>query len=75
MRMLLWQLAYTMYVCIYVTIAHILNGCSAYKGLYIACHDRIVALLVKELRNNVNFTTIHYNEKLKMDWFSLPHKH
>lgn len=56
------------------TIAHILNGCSAYKGLYIARHDRIVALSAKELRDNVSHTTIHCNEKIKTDWFPLPHE-
>ena len=55
------------------SIAHILNGCPAYKGLYIARHDRIVALAIKELHDNINFTTIHTNKSVKSYWFSIPH--
>ncbi len=34
------------------TLPHILNGCNAYKGMYIARHDRIVDLIVKDISNN-----------------------
>lgn len=53
------------------TIAHILIGCPAYKGLYIAQHDCIVALTVKELCNTANFTSIYDTGSVKTDWFSL----
>ncbi|KAI2653013.1 Retrovirus-related Pol polyprotein from type-2 retrotransposable element R2DM [Labeo rohita] len=33
------------------TLPHILNGCHAYKGMYIARHDRIVKLIVKDISN------------------------
>ena len=31
------------------TLSHILNGCYAYKGMYIARHDRIVELIAKDI--------------------------
>ena len=31
------------------TLSHILNGCHAYKGMYIARHDRIVELIAKDI--------------------------
>ena len=34
------------------TLSHILNGCHAYKGMYIARHDRIVDLIVKDISNH-----------------------
>ncbi len=36
------------------TLPHILNGCHAYKGMYIAHHDRIVDLIVKDISNHVS---------------------
>ncbi len=36
------------------TSPHILNGCHAYKGMYIAHHDRIVDLIVKDISNHVS---------------------
>ncbi len=36
------------------TLPHILNGCHAYKGMYIARHDRIVDLIVKDMSNHVS---------------------
>ena len=59
--------------CFTTTDRGILNGCPAYKGLYIAGHNQIVALATKELRDNTNFTTIHSNESVKSYWFSTPH--
>lgn len=32
------------------TVAHILNGCHYYKGQYMARHDRLVDLVVKDLQ-------------------------
>ncbi len=34
------------------TLPHILNGCHAYKGMYISRHNRIVDLKVKDISNN-----------------------
>ncbi len=34
------------------TLPHILKGCHAYKGMYIARHDRKVDLIVKDISNN-----------------------
>ena len=33
-------------------MSHILNGCCAYRGMYIARHDRIVDLIVKAISNH-----------------------
>ena len=41
------------------TMSHILNGCYAYKGLYIARHDRIVDLIVKDI-------STHFSPLVKM---------
>ena len=53
------------------TIAHVLNGCNFYKGLYIARHDRLVYLIshsVKEVQ--LQTTKIYKHSAVKMDWFN-----
>ena len=42
------------------TLSHILNGCYVYKGMYIARHDRIVDLLVKDISSYVSSSTKIY---------------
>ena len=39
------------FVCIKITetLSHILNGCYACRGMYIARHDRIVELIAKDV--------------------------
>jgi hypothetical protein len=52
------------------TMAHILNGCSFYKGLYIARHDRLVDLVSQELRQVQDRTTHMYKHStVKLNWF------
>ena len=41
------------------TLSHILTGCFAYKGMYIARHDRIVDLIVKDV-------SYHLSSSVKM---------
>lgn len=41
------------------TLPHILNGCHAYRGMYIARHDRIVDLIVKDISS-------HFSSSVKM---------
>ena len=36
------------------TLPHILNGCHVYKGMYIARHDRIVDLIVKDVSKHLS---------------------
>ncbi len=40
------------------TVAHILNGCCCYKGLYVSRHDRLVDLIVKDMK------TIHKDSQI-----------
>lgn len=49
--------------------AHILNGCPAFKGLYIARHDRIVNITAQELRKVSGQSAIHTNKTVKTSWF------
>ncbi|ROL43499.1 hypothetical protein DPX16_17320 [Anabarilius grahami] len=41
------------------TLPHILNGCHAHKGMYIARHDRIVDLIAKEISS-------HFSSSVRM---------
>ena len=50
--------------------AHIMNGCPAFKGLYIARHDRIVDITANELRKAYGQSTIHTNKKVQLNWFT-----
>ena len=45
------------------TFCYILNGCPAFKGLYIACHHRIVEITANGL------STKHTNRKIELNWF------
>ncbi|ROL54696.1 Endothelin-converting enzyme-like 1 [Anabarilius grahami] len=49
--------------------AHILNGCPAFKGLYIARHDHIVNITAQELRKVSGQSAIHTNKTVKTSWF------
>merc|ERR1712055_1042771 len=52
------------------TVAHILNGCSHYKGLYIARHDRLVDMVSDKIREVQERTTKMYKHStVKLDWF------
>lgn len=42
------------------SLSHILNGCYVYKGMYIARHDRIVDLLVKDIMPYAPFSVKIY---------------
>ena len=42
------------------SLSHILNGCYAYKGMYIARHDRIVDLIVKEVSHHLSDSVAMY---------------
>ena len=49
-----------------------MNSCPAFKGLYIARHDRIVDLIAKELHRNMEqLTKLHTHKTVQTDWFSL----
>ena len=47
-----------------------MNGCPAFKGLYIARHDRIVDITVNELRKAYGQSAIHTNKKVQLNWFT-----
>ena len=49
--------------------AHILNGCPTFKGLYMACHDRIVNITANELCKVHGLSTIHANKRIQLNWF------
>ena len=49
---------------------HIMNGCPAFKGLYIARHDRIVDITANELRKEYGQSAIHTNKKVQLNWFT-----
>ena len=50
------------------TMAHILNGCSSYKGLYIARHDRLVDLISQHLE--VQDSVMYMHSTVKLNWFN-----
>ena len=49
--------------------AHILNGCPAFKGVYIASHDHIVDITATELRKVYGLSTKQTNKKIQLNWF------
>ena len=53
------------------TVAHILNGCHHYKGLYVARHDRWVDLVVKYLGkiNQGHDCQTFKHSAVKINWF------
>ena len=54
------------------SLSHILNGCHVYKGMYIARHDRIVDLLVKDLLPFIPTPVkIHKHSKVTPTMFNL----
>lgn len=56
------------------SVAHIMNGCPALKGLYTARHDRIVDLIASKLRSALGqYTQFHINKRVQMDWFISSH--
>ena len=53
------------------SMAHILNGCSQYRGLYIARHDRLVELVSKEIREVQDIpSTMYKHSTVQLDWFN-----
>ena len=53
-------------------MSHILNGCHAYKGLYICRHDRIVDLISKDITSIFRSSILLYKHStVKPSMFSL----
>ncbi len=52
------------------TVAHILNGCCCYKGLYVSRHDRLVDLIVKDLKIIHKDSKIYQHTTVKLNWFN-----
>ena len=51
-------------------MAHILNGCSFYRTLYVARHDRLVDLISSDIRGVQDITSKMYlHSTVKLDWF------
>ena len=54
------------------TMSHILNGCHAYKGLYICRHDRIVDLISKDICSTFGSpASLYKHHTVKPSMFSL----
>ena len=54
------------------TMSHILNGCHAYKGLYICRHDRLVDLISKDISSTFrSSTSLFKHSMVKPSMFSL----
>lgn len=53
------------------TVAHILNGCYNYKGLYVARHDRLVDLVAKDLQKVIcgHDSKIYKHSTVRFNWF------
>ncbi len=53
------------------TIACILNGCCCYKGgLYASRHDRLVDLIVKDLKTIHKYSHIYQHTTVELNWFN-----
>ncbi len=50
------------------TVAHILNGCCCYKGLYVSRHDRLVDLIVKDLKTIHKDSQIYQHTTVELNW-------
>ncbi len=48
------------------TVAHILNGCCCYKGLYVSRHDRLVDLIVRTWKQYIK--TVRFTSTLLLNW-------
>ena len=53
----------------YESVAHILNGCNMYKGLYIACHDRIVDLIASSVNVIYPNASVYKHSCVMSEWF------
>lgn len=49
--------------------AHIMNGCPAFKGIYITRHDRIVNITAKEVDRVSVHSALYTNKTVRMNWF------
>ena len=52
-------------------MAHILNGCQFYKGLFIARHDRIVNIIMQTVRPISHTATFYCNKAVNPSMFEL----
>ncbi len=50
------------------TVAHILNGCCCYKGLYVSRHDRLVDLIAKDLKTIHKDSQIYQHTTVELSW-------
>jgi hypothetical protein len=53
------------------SVAHIVNGCTMYKGLYIARHDRLVDLISSNVKEVfLENVTMYKHSRIMPEWFN-----
>ena len=53
------------------SVAHVVNGCTMYKGLYIARHDRLVDLISSNVKEvSLENVTMYKHSRIMPEWFN-----
>ena len=53
------------------SVAHVVNGCTMYKGLYIARHDRLVDLISSNVKEvSLENVTMFKHSRIMPEWFN-----